>query len=134
MNNGVTITIVLSIQFWDSAQYRSFCPLLALSLLNLINADIRYRNKMFSYNVYGSSDMTAIIWQPISMNTKFDEYFFQKLHLSLPLDVITFSEDGNKPSSDEDNKSVSDTDRINNCRRFSILCLQCLLRLPSMQK
>ena len=24
------------------------------------------------------------------MNTKFDEYFFQKLHLSLPLDVITF--------------------------------------------
>ena len=68
------------------------------------------------------------------MNTKFDEYFFQKLHHSLPLDVITFSEDGNKPSSDEDNKSVSDTDRINNCRRFSILCLQCLLRLSSMQK
>ena len=45
-----------------------------------------------------------------------------------------FSEDGNKPSSDEDNKSVSNTDRINNCRRFSILCLQCLLRLSSMQK
>ena len=68
------------------------------------------------------------------MNTKFDEYFFQKLHHSLPLDVITFSENGNKPSSDEDNKSVSDADRINNCRRFSILCLQCLLRLSSMQK
>ena len=135
MNNGVTITIVLSIQFWDSAQYISFCPLLTtMLLLNLIN-DIRYVVQLeYFWKFWYDCQYLATNINVYKKNWRIFLSLFQKLHDALqPLDVTTFSVDVNKPSSHEDNKSLSD----NNCWRFSfpfLPCLQCLLRLSSMQK
>ena len=84
MNNGVTITIVLSIQFWDSAQYMSFCPLLTtMLLLNLIN-DIRYvvQLKYFWKFCYDCQYLAT----NINVYKKIGEYSylsFQKLHDAL---------------------------------------------------